>query len=144
MMEVQVPNLGRSFLLASAILACSAVAASAGTSFAYDGSYAGSMTVVGAASQVGAEQPACVNVRPVNMVIDRGSVTFWYAGAAGDVLHYRGAVNESGVVDAWHRNGDGSHTVLIGGIGGPGFVGYLDREDGSCRYRIIMRTAPAN
>jgi hypothetical protein len=131
------PDLGRCFLLASAVLASTAVAANAGGTRSYDGSYAGWMTEI-------SEQPSCVHTRPVNMEIDGGSATIWYADAAGNVLHYRGAVDESGTVDTWHRNGDGTPSVLVGDFGGPGFFGYLDREDGLCRYKIILRFGSAS
>jgi hypothetical protein len=72
------------------------------------------------------------------MQIDRGSVTVAYADQAGNIIHYRGAVEESGSFDAWHRNGDGTYSTLLGGSGGPGFFGYVDRDNGRCRYKIVM------
>ena len=114
------PNLVRFFVLASAILVSTVVADKAqAISFDYDGSYAGSMTLVDPIAQTDPNRPACVYTRSVSMQIDRGSVTVWYGDQAGNIIHYRGAVDESGAVDASHRNGDGKQSTLLGGSGDP-------------------------
>jgi len=138
-MEMHVPNRIRLFVLASAILASTAVAGKAqAISLDYDGSYTGSMTLVDLNANTDPNRSACVYTRSVSMQIDRSSVTVWYADQAGNIIHYHGAVEESGSVDAWHRNGDGTLSTLLGGSGGPGFSGYLDRNNGRCHYKIIM------
>lgn len=126
---------------ALAILATTVAGKAQSISRDYDGSYAGSMTLLDIVSQASPDSSACVHIRSVSMQIDRGGVIVWYIDQAGNVIHFRGAVDDSGAIDAWHRNGDGSHSILLGGSGGPGFIGYLDRDDGRCRYKIVM-TAP--
>jgi hypothetical protein len=139
MMEIHVPNRVRFFVLVSAILASTALAGKAqAISLDYDGSYEGSMTLVHPIANTDPNRPASVYTRSISMQIDRGSVTVWYADQAGNIIHYRGAVEESGSLDAWHRNSDGTYSTLLGGSGGPGFFGYLDRNNGHCHYKIIV------
>jgi hypothetical protein len=84
---------------------------------------------------------ACVSRRPVSMKIERGSVTIWYNNWEGQTIHYRGKLDLTGKIDAWHTNGDGSRSLLAGEIGNTGFTGHMSR--GLCSYDVTMRTAGA-
>ena len=104
----------------------------------YDGAYAGSMSQ--SVGHLGAHSnPNCVFSRPVGMRIERGDVTISYTDWGGHKIDYRGKVDHTGKINAWHTNGDGSSSILAGRIGGDGFTGnLLDAEN--CAYALTMPT----
>jgi hypothetical protein len=116
------------------------------TATGYDGAYAGSMAQ--RVGHLGAHSnPSCVSSRPVSMRIERSDVTISYTDWGGHKIDYRGKVDPTGKINAWHTNGDGSSSVLSGRIGGDGFTGHLLEAEG-CAYALTMpaptvATAPA-
>jgi len=104
----------------------------------YDGAYAGSMSQ--SVGHLGAHSnPNCVFSRPVGMRIERGDVTISYTDWGGHKIDYRGKVDHTGKINAWHTNGDGSSSILAGRIGGDGFTGnLLDAEN--CAYALTLPT----
>ena len=106
----------------------------------YDGAYAGSMAH--SVGHLGAHSnPNCVFSRPVSMRIERGDVMISYTDWGGHKIDYRGKVDATGNINAWHTNGDGSSSILSGRIGGDGFTGHLLEPEG-CGYALTM-PAPA-
>ena len=104
----------------------------------YDGAYAGSMAQ--SVGHLGAHSnPNCVFSRPVSMRIERGEVTISYTDWGGHKIDYRGKVDPTGNINAWHTNGDGSSSILSGRIGGDGFSGHLLEPEG-CAYALTMPT----
>ena len=104
-------------------------------SIGHDGSYAGSMTEV-AAGLGGHTTTACLSRSPVNMRIERDSVTISYNDWNGRTIQYRGKVDPAGGVKARETNDDGSASVLRGHIGNNGFAGNLERN--YCHYALTM------
>ena len=104
----------------------------------YDGAYAGSMSQ--SVGHLGAHSnPSCVFSSPVSIRIEGGDVTISYTDWGGHKIDYRGKVDHTGKINAWHTNGDGSSSILSGRIGGDGFTGHLlDAEN--CAYALTMLT----
>ena len=107
-------------------------------SIGHDGSYAGSMTQV-AAGLGGHTTTACLSRSPVNMRIERDSVTISYNDWNGRTIQYRGKVDPAGGVNARDTNDDGSGSILAGQIGNNGFAGNLERN--FCHYALRMPAA---
>lgn len=102
----------------------------------YNGTYAGSMA--NSVGHLGAHSnPNCVSSRPVSMRIERGEVVISYTDWGGHNINYRGNVDATGKINAWHTNGDGSSSILSGRIGGDGFTGHLLEPEG-CSYALTM------
>jgi len=80
----------------------------------------------------------CVVHRPVSLTIEGNKVMLSYVNWGGSVIHYRGEVDPSGGINAWHTNGDGSRSILTGGIGSTGFAGYMARDEGRCNYKVTI------
>ena len=119
-------------------LALLAGASSAANAQGYDGSYAGSMMLMPLPMSDDASYPACVDTRPVSMRIANGIVTVSYADWGRNTIHYRGKVDAAGGIQAWHTNGDGSHSLLTGRIQQATFTGDLDRDNRNCPYSLVM------
>ena len=129
----------RLFASAALLLAgAAATAAAQPASTGHDGSYAGSMTLRPLPMPPDQSYPACVETRPVSMEIAQGVVTVSYADWQNNTIHYRGQVDGVGNVQAWHTNGDGSHSILTGRVDGATFTGDLDRDVGRCPYSVTM------
>ena len=132
-------TLGKSGVLGMTLLAGAAIAANAQQpSLGYDGSYAGSMMLMAVPMSNDASYPACVDNRPVGMQIANGIVTVSYADWGRNTIHYRGKVDAAGGVQAWHTNGDGTHSILTGRIQQATFTGDLDRDQHRCPYSVVM------
>ena len=102
----------------------------------YDGTYAGSMAQ--SVGHLGAHSnPNCVFRTPVSMRIERGEVVISYTAWGGHNIDYRGKVDATGKINAWHTNGDGSSSIASGRIGGDGFTGHLLEPEG-CSYALTM------
>src|SRR5467141_286974 len=84
-------------------------------SIGHDGSYAGSMTEV-AAGLGGHTTTACLSRSPVNMRIERDSVTISYNDWNGRTIQYRGKVDPAGKINARDTNDPGSGDILVGQI----------------------------
>src|SRR6266550_1490581 len=67
------------------------------------------------------------------MLVRNGNVYLQYANWRGDVLHYRGTVDASGLADLYHTNGDGSRSILAGQISNDGLTGHVERGE-ACNY----------
>jgi hypothetical protein len=89
----------------------------------YDGSYAGTLTQMETTSQLGTNEPACEHSRSVNMTIEGGNVTVAYLDWGKNTIHYRGTLNPTGTLNAWHTNGDGTRSILTGQSVPPGLAG---------------------
>ena len=71
------------------------------------------------------------------MRIERGDVMISYTDWRGHKLDYRGKVDPTGKINAWHTKCDGNSYILSGRIEGDGFTGYLlDAEN--CGYALTM------
>jgi hypothetical protein len=140
-MENRMRSLSMSVVLASAVLVTIPIAAKAQ---GYDGSYGGSMMLSADPLPNGEAYAACVQSRPVSMQIAHGVVTVAYADWGQNIVHYRGRVSPNGSVQAWHTNGDGSHSILTGQVQQAMFTGDLDRDQHRCPYSVVMSVgAPA-
>ena len=129
---------GTSMVLGAMLLAGTAIAANAQqSSFAHNGSYTGSMAQMATGGDYGRNHP-CVAHRPVNLTIEGDKVTFLYVNWGGYTIHYRGKVDPTGGINAWHTNDDGSRSILTGGIGSTGFAGYMARDEGRCNYKVTI------
>ena len=124
--------------LSAAILTVGAIAANAEPP-AFDGAYLGMMTQMTTPTMAGNVEPACVYRRPVNMTVVSGDVTISYLDWGQSTIHYRGTVDPTGAVTAWHTNGDGSRSILTGQLGATGFTGYMDRDRQLCPYEVSMQ-----
>jgi hypothetical protein len=58
----------------------------------------------------------CNPDRPMSMRVKRGDVRIWYLNYVGHTLHYRGNINATGKINAWHTNSDGSRSILAGQV----------------------------
>jgi hypothetical protein len=126
------------YALVAAILMTITDGAHAQQPATHDGAYTGSMTLMETTSQAGNTEQACVAQRPVNMTIQNGGVTIYYIDWGGNTIHYRGAVDAAGGLNATHLNGDGSRSLLSGRIDGSDFTGQMEREKQMCPYRLSM------
>jgi hypothetical protein len=107
-----------------------------GTSF--DGAYTGSMaqSASGLSTQTGNTSPACVEERPATMTIRNGNVYIRYRDWKRHTINYRGKVNASGWVDAYHKNSDGSSSILSGQISNNELTANMER--GPCDYTATL------
>ena len=105
-------------LAGSTLAATPASAALGPTGAVFDGDYTGAMNLTTPA--VSGDGPnsdsACVERRPATMLIRNGKVYLQYANWLGNVLHYRGTVDASGLADLYHTNDDGNCSILAGQI----------------------------
>ena len=70
------------------------------------------------------------------MTIRNGYVYIQYSDWKRHVLHYRGKVNSSGWVDAYHTNRDGSHSILSGQMNNNELTANMER--GPCDYTVTL------
>jgi hypothetical protein len=131
-------TLSKSSVLGIVVLAGVATTAQAQSFSAYDGSYGGSMMLTADPLPNGESYAPCVSARPVSMQIAHGIVTLAYADWGQNIIHYRGRVDASGDVQAWHTNGDGSRSILTGRVQQAMFTGDLDRDLHRCPYSVVM------
>ena len=126
-------------LVGSTLAATPASAALGPTGTVFDGDYAGAMNQTTPGVQVDGpnSDSACVERRPVTMMICNGNVYLQYADWLGNVLHYRGTVNASGQVDLYHTNGDGSGSILAGQINNDVLKGHVERAE-ACNYSMSL------
>ena len=78
----------------------------------------------------------CAPDRPTSMRVKRGDVRIWYQDYHGHTLHYRGKIDATGKINAWHTNQGGSRSILAGQISGDG--ANLDLNRGRCYYTVSM------
>jgi hypothetical protein len=76
---------------------------------------------------------------PMNMRVKRGDVRIWYKNFVGHTLHYRGKIDPTGKIDAWHTNQGGSRSILAGQISGD--TANLDLNRGRCYYTVALTKA---
>ena len=108
------------------------------TRTSFDGRYTGSMTLSpsGLSTRTGNTSPACVDERPATMRIIKSNVYIDYLDWKRHKLHYRGKVNASGWVDAYHTNRDGSRSILSGQMSDAGLTANMER--GPCDYQVTL------
>jgi hypothetical protein len=102
----------------------------------FDGAYRGSMELAPSGLNADYTGPNCVTMRPAAMVIRNGYLFLSYKDWHHHRIHYRGQVNANGTVNAYHRNGDGSASALIGNINGNQFTAEMKR--GKCNYTMEL------
>ena len=103
----------------------------------YDGVYAGSLTLMSAGSSTDlANRSGCVSGRPARALVRNGLINLEYANWKRHKLHYKGRVDANGAVTAYHKNSDGSSSILNGQI----VVGQLtgNMERGACHYTVAL------
>jgi hypothetical protein len=71
------------------------------------------------------------------MLIRNGNVYLQYANWRGDVLHYRGTVDASGLADLYHTNDDGNRSILAGQISNGVLTGHVERGE-ACNYSVSL------
>ena len=126
-------------LVGSTLAATPASAALGPTGTVFDGDYTGAMNLT--TSAVSGDGPnsdsACVERRPATMLIRNGNVYLQYANWRGDVLHYRGTVDASGLADLYHTNDDGNRSILAGQISNGVLTGHVERGE-ACNYSVSL------
>jgi hypothetical protein len=104
---------------------------------AFDGVYSGSMSLgASGESTLNANASGCQEERPATMKIVKGNVYIQYRNYKQRVLNYRGRVNSSGWVAAYHTNRDGSRSALSGQITNGVLTANMDR--GPCNYTVTL------
>ena len=103
----------------------------------FDGAYAGSLTITSSGGSTDyLNRTGCVSQRPARMVVRNGNVYLEYANWKRHKLHYRGRVDPSGAVTAYHTNSDGSRAILSGQIVNGELTGNMTR--GPCDYAVTL------
>ena len=103
----------------------------------FDGNYYGPMILQAAGQdQNYLNRTGCTEQRRGRMTVRNGKVFIRYDNWKGHKLHYRGTVDASGAVTAYHLNEDGSHAMLTGQMQNNGFIGNMLR--GSCDYTLNL------
>jgi len=103
----------------------------------FDGSYYGSLTLTSSGLSSGDyNRTGCVSQRPATAAIRRGIINIEYANWKRHRLHYKGKVDGTGAVTAYHRNSDGSASILNGQISGGQLTG--DMQRGPCSYAVAL------
>ena len=102
----------------------------------FDGAYRGDMQVQPGGMSHDYTSPACQIQRPAEMSVRGGYAFLQYKDWHGHTLHYRGRIGADGTVNAYHRNGDGSSSVLNGNFSGNQFTGNMRR--GRCDYSLAL------
>jgi hypothetical protein len=87
-------------------------------------------------STLNANASGCQEQRPATMTIHNGYVYIQYRDWKRHLLHYRGKVNASGWVDAYHTNRDGSHSILSGQMSDGQLIANMER--GPCDYQVTL------
>ena len=103
----------------------------------FDGLYKGTMTQT-ASKQTTATLTGggCNPDRPMSMRVKRGDVRIWYLNYVGHKLHYRGKINTTGKINAWHTNSDGSRSILAGQVSND--EARLNLNRGRCYYLATL------
>jgi hypothetical protein len=102
-----------------------------------DGVYVGSLTLQAAGlSGDSLNRSGCVSGRAASAAVRRGIINIEYANWKRHRLHYKGKVDASGAVTAYHRNSDGSASVLNGQISNGQLTGEMQR--GPCSYALAL------
>jgi hypothetical protein len=102
-----------------------------------DGVYVGSLTLQAAGlSRDNLNRSGCVSGRAATAAVRRGIINIEYANWKRHRLHYKGKVDPSGAVTAYHRNSDGSASILNGQISGGQLTG--DMQRGPCNYAVAL------
>jgi hypothetical protein len=112
------------------------VAALADQTGTFDGHYRGSMTLAPSGRSEAYGSPACADARPAVMSVRNGFVFMSYRDWGRHRIHHRGRVNPDGTVNAYHHNGDGSSSAMIGNFTGAQFSADLPR--GLCDYTVML------
>ena len=102
-----------------------------------DGIYVGSLTL--AASGLSGDnfnRSGCVSGRPARALVRHGLINLEYANWKRHKLHYKGRVDANGNVTAYHKNSDGSSSVLNGQIANGQLTG--DMQRGPCSYAVAL------
>ena len=103
----------------------------------FDGLYKGQMSQTASTQSTGSlTGGGCAPDRPTSMRIKRGDVRIWYQDFQGHTLHYRGKIDATGKINAWHTNRGGSRSILAGQINGD--AANLDLNRGRCYYTVAM------
>jgi hypothetical protein len=102
-----------------------------------DGVYTGSLTLAssGLSTEL-ANRSGCVSGRPARALVRNGLINLEYANWKRHKLHYKGRVDANGGVRAYHKNSDGSSSVLNGQIANGQLTGNMDR--GPCSYAVAL------
>jgi len=107
------------------------------SSASFDGAYSGSLTIASSGGSTdNLNRTGCVAQRPARMVVRNGNVYLEYANWKRHKLHYRGRVDPSGAVTAYHTNSDGSRAILSGQIVNGELNGSMSR--GPCDYTVAL------
>jgi hypothetical protein len=126
-------------LVGSTFAATPASAALGPTGTVFDGDYTGAMNLTTPA--VSGDGPnsdsACIERRPATMLIRNGYAYLQYADWLGNVLHWRGTVNASGLADLYHTNDDGNRSILAGQISNNVLTGHVERGE-ACNYSVTL------
>jgi hypothetical protein len=106
----------------------------------FDGLYKGTM------SQTASKQTTdalvgggCDPDLPVSMRVKRGDIRIWYKNFVGHTLHYRGKIDATGKITAYHTNRGGDRAILGGQISGD--TANLDLNRGRCYYTVALTKA---
>lgn len=103
----------------------------------FDGVYAGSLTLASSGlSDDNLNRSGCVSGRPARALVRGGLINIEYANWKRHKLHYKGRVDASGAVTAYHKNSDGSSSVLNGQISNGQLTG--DMQRGPCNYAVAL------
>jgi hypothetical protein len=103
----------------------------------FDGLYKGTMSQTASTQTTGAlVGGGCDSDRPTSMRVKRGDVRIWYQNHNGHTLHYRGKIDPTGKINAWHTNRGGSGAILAGQISGD--TANLDLNRGRCYYTVAL------
>jgi hypothetical protein len=103
----------------------------------FDGTYAGTLTLASSGlSGDNLNRSGCVSGRPATAAVRRGIINIEYANWKRHRLHYKGKVDATGAVTAYHRNSDGSASILNGQISGGQLTG--DMQRGPCSYAVAL------
>jgi hypothetical protein len=103
----------------------------------FDGAYYGSLTLQSSGLSTGDyNRSGCVSQRAATAAVRRGIINIEYANWKRHRLHYKGKVDATGAVTAYHRNSDGSASVLNGQISGGQLTG--DMQRGPCNYAVAL------
>jgi hypothetical protein len=102
----------------------------------FDGRYRGQMTLQPSGLNSDFTAPACTNQRPARMAVSGVYVFVTYHDWHRHLIHYKGRVNPDGSVKAWHRNRDGTGSILTGNISGNQFTANITR--GRCDYTLSL------
>jgi hypothetical protein len=103
----------------------------------FDGVYAGSLTIASSGLSAGdLNRTGCVSGRPARALVRNGLINLEYANWKRHKLHYKGRVDANGTVTAYHKNSDGSSSILNAQIANGQLTG--DMQRGPCSYAVAL------